>query len=92
MNQHQIQEAYLKTVVGSDNKLLVYRKNLDMKPIKVAPLNCTVLKDFQSVEKEEFQNKAIETPGIKALRKLIKNVGEISDGEIAIIFNCLSLL
>jgi len=91
MNQHQIQEAYLKTFVGSDNKLWVYRKNLDMKPIKVAPLNCTVLKDFQSVEKEEFQNKAIETPGIKALRKLIKNVGEITDGEIEIIFNWMAL-
>lgn len=91
MNQHQIQEAYLKAFVGSDNKLWAYIKSLIMQPIKVAPLNCTVLKDFQSIDKEEFQNIYIEMPGIKSICKLMKNGAEITNSEMEMIFNWIAL-
>lgn len=69
MNQHHVQKAYLKNFSGKDGKVWVHEKNLKrpyLKPVS----QCTIEEDFQSEFLEKYQSTIIESPGIRALRKL----------------------
>src|SRR5713101_364493 len=66
MNQHHVQEAYLKLFEDETGKLWVYPKN-GGKPLHRPTKQCTVEENFQSDELELFENRFVETPGIKAL-------------------------
>lgn len=68
MNQHHIQEAYLKKFESSD-RVWIYTRHSDKFDQKPAS-QCTSEEDFQSEYLEVFQNREIESPGIKKLRKL----------------------
>jgi Protein of unknown function (DUF4238) len=67
MNQHSVQRAYLKSFADKSGKIWVYSKT-GGRPIPRSPRQCAAKEDFQSTELELYQNKFIETPGIKALR------------------------
>lgn len=67
MNQHSIQKAYLKSFANGSGRLWVYPK-MGGRPFPKPPGECTADEDFQSPGLEIYQNKIIETPGIKALR------------------------
>lgn len=71
MNQHSIQEAYLKNFC-INGRLWVHDKNTKsaiLKPVS----QCTTEEDFQSEILEKFQNDTFENHGIKILRKLIED-------------------
>jgi hypothetical protein len=76
MNQHHIQEAYLKSFEDEDGKLWVYPRE-GGKPLHRPTKRCTAEENFQSDELESFQNRLVETPGIKALRA----TGFLSESE-----------
>lgn len=82
MNQHHIQEAYLKgfCVNGKVWAHDKYTQKSSPRPVR----RCTNEEDFQSEQLEDFQNRMIESPGIKKLRKLISD-DNISDDEFEII-------
>ncbi len=67
MNQHNVQKAYLKSFADKSGKVWVYSK-AGGPPIPKSPAECAADEDFQSPELEFYQNRVIETPGIKALR------------------------
>jgi hypothetical protein len=67
MIQHYVQEAYLKSFEDEHGKLWVYPKN-GGKPLHRPTKQCTAEENFQSDDLELFQNRLVETPGIKALR------------------------
>lgn len=69
MNQHSIQEAYLKKFCVN-GRLWAYDKKLKAALLKPAS-KCTTEEDFQSEFLEILQNDIIENPGIKSLRKLL---------------------
>ena len=71
MNQHSIQEAYLKKFCVN-GRLWVH--DVKTKLVKLRPASqCTTEKDFQTLSLEQKQNRTIESPGIKSLRKLLTN-------------------
>lgn len=76
MNQHSIQEAYLKKFAAPGGRICVYLKRGGRAVLK-PPGQCAAEEDFQSPELEFYQQQAIESPGIKALRAN----GELSDEE-----------
>jgi hypothetical protein len=67
MNQHNIQKAYLKTFADKRGRVWVYAKT-GGRPVPKSPADCGAEDDFQSSELELYQNRLIETPGIKTLR------------------------
>lgn len=67
MNQHSIQKAYLKTFADQSGRVWVYTK-AGGRPVPKSPVQCAAEEDFQSPALEFYQNRVIETPGIKALR------------------------
>jgi hypothetical protein len=69
MNQHSIQEAYLKNYCV-DGKLWAHDVNTKTALLKSAS-RCTSEEDFQSEILEKIQNDTIESPGIKSLKKLL---------------------
>lgn len=80
MNQHSVQEAYLKSfrdpLIG---KVWVYPK--DGQPKFSKPTNwCTAEDDFQSELLEREQNELVESPAIKALRSVVSE-RPLSDPE-----------
>jgi hypothetical protein len=76
MNQHSIQEAYLKTFAATGGRIWAYSKR-GGKPVPKSPGQCAAEEDFQSERLEFYQQQVIENPGIKALRAK----GELSDDE-----------
>jgi hypothetical protein len=76
MNQHSIQEAYLKTFAATGGRIWVYSKR-GGKPVPKSPGQCAAEEGFQSEGLEFYQQQVIESPGIKALRAK----GELSDDE-----------
>ena len=76
MNQHSIQEAYLKKFAAPGGRIWVYSKR-GGKPVPKPPGQCAAEEDFQSEPLEFYQQQVIESPGIKALRAN----GELSDEE-----------
>ena len=76
MNQHSIQEAYLKKFAAPGGRIWVYSKR-GGKPVLKSPAQCAAQEDFQSEALEFYQQQVIESPGIKALRAN----GELSDEE-----------
>jgi len=76
MNQHSIQEAYLKKFAAPGGRIWVYSKH-GGKPTLKPPGQCAAEEDFQSEGLEFYQQQVIESPGIKALRAN----GELSDEE-----------
>jgi len=76
MNRHSIQEAYLKKFADKTGRIWVYRKSSG-RPAPRPPSQCAAEEDFQSAALEFYQNRVIETPGIKALRI----DGSLSDEE-----------
>ena len=73
MNQHSIQEAYLKLFRDSvTGKIWVYPKDGRGKFQKPTSW-CTAEPDFQSELLERAQNRIVETPGIQALRRLLES-------------------
>ncbi len=78
MNQHGVQEAYLKksAVPDPDGRIWVYSKR-GGRPVPRPPKQCAAEADFQSDELEFYQQQVIETPGIRALRLS----GALSDEE-----------
>lgn len=77
MDQHSIQEAYLKNFC-INGRLWAYDKSNKTSKLKPAS-QCTTEEDFQSDILEKLQNDTIESPGIKMLRKLLegKTINEI---------------
>lgn len=69
MNQHHIQEAYLK-IFCENGRLWAYDKKSKVASLKPAS-QCTVEDNFQSKFLEVLQNDTIESPGVKSLRKLL---------------------
>ena len=67
MNQHHVQEAYLKSFGDPSGKLWVYPKR-GGKPLRRTAKQCASREDFQSRELELLQNRLVETPGIRAMR------------------------
>jgi len=67
MNQHNVQKAYLKFFADKSGKVWVYSK-AGGRPILKSPAECAAAENFQSSELEFYQNRVIETPGIRALR------------------------
>jgi hypothetical protein len=67
MNRHSIQEAYLKKFADKTGRIWVYRKS-GGRPAPRPASQCAAEEDFQSAALEFYQNRVIETPGIKALR------------------------
>jgi hypothetical protein len=82
MNQHNVQEAYLKNFCV-DGRIWVYDKKVN-KPISKPASQCTVEEDFQSEILEKYQNRNIESPGIKKLRKLLDGLS-INENEFELI-------
>ncbi len=76
MNQHSIQEAYLKKFAHKNGRVWVYRKS-GGRPAPRPTSQCAAEEDFQSAALEFYQNRVIETLGIKALRI----DGSLSDEE-----------
>ena len=76
MNQHSIQEAYLKKFAAPGGRIWVYSK-YGGKPTLKPPGQCAAEEDFQSEGLEFYQQQVIESPGIQALRAK----GELSDEE-----------
>jgi hypothetical protein len=76
MNQHSIQKAYLKKFAAPGGRVWVYSKN-GGEPTPEPPGKCASEEDFQSDTLEFYQQKVIESPGIKALRVN----GSLSDDE-----------
>ena len=76
MNQHSIQEAYLKKFSAPGGRIWVYSKR-GGKPILKPPWQCAAEEDFQSEGLEFYQQQVIESPGLKAVRAN----GELSDEE-----------
>jgi hypothetical protein len=76
MNQHHVQEAYLRKFAAPGGRIWVYSK-LGSKPVAKPPRQCAAEEDFQSPQLEFYQQQAIESPGIKALRLN----GSLSDAE-----------
>jgi hypothetical protein len=67
MNQHSAQKAYLKSFEDKSGRLWVYSKS-GGKPFPKPAGECAAEEDFQSKDLEFYQQRMIETPGIKALR------------------------
>ncbi len=67
MNQHSIQKAYLRTFAAPSGCVWVYSK-AGGRPVPKSPAECAAEDDFQSAELEFYQQKIVETPGIRALR------------------------
>jgi len=82
MDQHNVQEAYLKNFCV-DGRIWVYDKKGN-KPISKPASQCTVEEDFQSEILEKYQNTNIESPGIKKLRKILDGI-LISEEEFELI-------
>jgi uncharacterized protein DUF4238 len=76
MNQHHVQEAYLKKFAAPDGRIWVYSKR-GGRPVPRPPKQCAAEEDFQSDVLEFYQQQVIETPGIRALRVS----GSLSDEE-----------
>ena len=76
MNQHSIQEAYLKKFAAPGGRIWVYVKR-GGHPVPKPPGHCAAEKDFQSEKLEFYQQQVIESPGIKAMRAN----GSLSDEE-----------
>ena len=76
MNQHSIQEAYLKKFAAPGGRIWVYSKR-GGKPVLKPAAQCAAEEDFQSEELEFYQQQVIESLGIKALRVN----GSLSDEE-----------
>jgi hypothetical protein len=72
MNQHSVQEAYLKNFC-INGRLWVHDKQTRKAELKPAS-QCTIERDFQSEVLEQYQNRNIESPGIKKLRKITKQI------------------
>lgn len=79
MNQHHIQEAYLKNFADK-GKLWVFNNMTESYSSKPAS-QCTIEENFQSDQLEKLQNATIESPGIQKLRKLVSK-GNLSDDDI----------
>jgi hypothetical protein len=70
MNQHHVQEAYLKSFRDpKTGKVWVYSKTTGEKS-KKSTAHCAAENDFQSEQLERAQNDIIESPGIKILKQL----------------------
>src|ERR1700720_573800 len=74
MNQHSIQEAYLKKFAAPAGRIWVYSKRGGKPVLKPG---CAAEEGFQSEELEFCQQQVVESPGIKALRAN----GSLSDEE-----------
>jgi hypothetical protein len=77
MNQHSIQEAYLKKFCAK-GKLWSHNVKTKLAVMKTAKC-CTTQVDFQPDIFEKMQNNTIESPGIKALNKVIGNMNITQD-------------
>lgn len=86
MNQHHVQEAYLKSFEDLSGRIWVYPKQ-GGKPLYRAAKHCAAKEDFQSEELEFLQNRLVETPGIKALRA----TGFLSEAEYNAISSWMAL-
>ena len=73
MEQHHVQDAYLKLFREQGGRIWVFSKVDGTRQIRPTS-KCTVEEDFQSSELESEQNTKIETPAIKILKALA--VGE----------------
>jgi hypothetical protein len=76
MNQHEVQEAYLKKFAAPNGRIWVYSK-LGGTPLAKPPSECAAAEDFQSEQLEFYQQQIVESAGIKALRVN----GSLSDKE-----------
>ena len=76
MNQHSIQEAYLKKFAAPGGRIWVYSKE-GGEPVPKPPGQCASEKDFQSAQLEFYQQQVVENSGIKSLRVN----GALSDDE-----------
>jgi len=76
MNQHSVQEAYLKKFAAPGGRIWVYSKE-GGEPVPKPPRQCTSEEDFQSAQLEFYQQQVVESPGIKSLRVN----GALSDDE-----------
>lgn len=88
--QHQIQKAYLK-LFAENNYLCVYDKNSGLQKQPKTTNSRTTEVNFQSAEKEKFQNEVIENPGIRALRKLLLGKDELNERDKKSILSWVSL-
>jgi hypothetical protein len=80
MNQHHVQEAYLKSFRDpKTGKVWVYSKTTGERFQKSSE-HCSAEIDFQSAQLEKAQNDIVESPGIKALKQLQLS-GGLSDAE-----------
>lgn len=78
MNQHSVQEAYLKTFAAASGRIWVYSKRAGRGRPKAKPAGqCAAEEDFQPKHLEDYQQQVIESAGIKALRR----DGCLSDDE-----------
>lgn len=68
MNQHNVQEAYLKNFETKGQIWVIEKKTGNIKRRPAG--QCTAEEDFQSYELERFQNDKIESRGITKLRKI----------------------
>lgn len=82
MDQHNVQEAYLKEFCVK-GRLWVHDK-MTRKGISQPASKCTIEDGFQSDILERYQNEKIESPGIKALRKIL-NGNSIGENEFEIV-------
>ncbi len=78
MNQHSVQEAYLKRFAAPGGRIWVYSKK-GGEPVPRSSRHCAAEEDFQSAQLEFYQQQVVESPGIKALRV----GGALSDDEFA---------
>src|SRR5438132_7326832 len=67
MNQHSVQEAYLKKFAAPGGRIWVYSKE-GGEPVPKPPRQCASEKDFQSPKLEFYQQQVVESPGIRCLR------------------------
>ena len=76
MNQHSVQEAYLKKFAAPGGRIWVYSKE-GGEPVPKPPRQCASEEDFQSAQLEFYQQQVVESSGIKSLRVN----GALSDDE-----------
>src|ERR1035437_3366157 len=88
MNQHSVQEAYLKNFCSNGQ---IWEHNVETKlSVRKSAKYCTSEKDFQPELLEKIQNATIESPGIKAINKLLDG-GSITQEEFDLLRQWIAL-